>query len=794
MKKWGIGIEHEMRVRFKDSIFDLKKDIISKYFPNFKNEYIFIYSNLLLYYYDLYEVIIMKNFKKYYNGDDANKNYTRNILLKEDLLILAKNKKPYPIKDNNYFNINDMENSLNLLEYYLMVYSLYHSPLLFFSYDYEISLKEMIKEINIDNNIINNKINNKIDNKVDIIKEIEYNLNNLYNGAFELQTYNYLKNKFNKEIIKFYSVSYDDIHQNIIFEYDQNNKNINKINKGVSFEEFINSINGIIDAIRNIFNNDVTINDIGYSKFYKNLYILYSNKIPHIDTTNETSSIEFKTINYENMNYEKALNDLIELEKTFFYLINNLPIFKPLTDIFGDLIYHNIGSVKNTICIYDIFNISHYTVPEDYTGSYHIWITAPYPLDLLSESSMKTFINIHVDLANKLQLLEPILASHYTSPSYDALNNSESDSSLRQFLNNYSNYGTSDVTLMYGTKNHIVDKYYLSEKDIYNNKRFIPQPYSSQIYDNKGKNILNYDKLNTRRITNNIFKQIDKGDNESNNKINVQNYYTMIFEKTDIRPKKSLSFSNKLKYFDLGADIRTRDLSNYIYPLDKNWSKCLLMKKNKLIEVYYNKKLQKISYNRVFNKDEHKRDLLNKIGIEFRIFDHFPTSYLNQILALLVPVVLDSTKNTHKKIQFKNTYITKQFWHDEMFNIIMKGYDYKFGIKYLNALEKEFDIKLENKNSFDSSALLKTLYEKISFKHKGTLYDKMRFHSKINFFSFNKKAWLEIINKFFQSRPLLLQKIMYMNKDLSDKDIINMLGYQHNYDLTKIKNYLEDIN
>jgi hypothetical protein len=66
----------------------------------------------------------------------------------------------------------------------------------------------------------------------------------------------------------------------------------------------------------------------------------------------------------------------------------------------------------------------------------------------------------------------------------------------------------------------------------------------------------------------------------------------------------------------------------------------------------------------------------------------------------------------------------------------------------------------------------------------------MRFHSKIKFFSFNKKAWLEIINKFFQSRPLLLQKIMYMNKDLSDKDIINMLGYEHNYNLTKIKNYL----
>ena len=780
MKKWGIGIEHEMRIRFKDSIFDLKKDIILKYFPNFKNEYIFINSNLLLYYYELYEVIIMKNFKKYYNENDANKIYTKNILLKEDLITLAKNKKPYPIKDKNYFNIENIENSWNLLEYYLMVYSLYHSPLLFFSYDYKISLKDMIKDIN-----------NNINNKIDIIKEVEDNLNDLYSGTFELKTYNYLKNTFNKKIIKFYSISYDNINQNIIFEYDNESKNINK---GISLEIFINSINVIIDSIRNIFNKDVMINDIGFNKFYKNLYILYSNKIPHIDYTYETSAIEFKTINYENINYEKALNDLIELEKTFFYLINNLPVFKPLTNLFGDLIYHNIGSIKDTVCIYDIFNISYYTVPEDYTGSYHIWLTAPYSTDSFSESSMDTFINIHVDLANKLQLLEPILASHYTSPSYDALNSSESSSSLRQFLNNYSNYGTSDITLMYGTKKHNVWEYYLSEEDIYNNKRFIPQTYQSNIYDNKGKNILNYDKLTTREITNNIFKQIHKGNVESNNNIDVQNYYTMIFEKTDIRPKLSLFSNNKLKYLKLGADIRTRYLSNYIYPLDKDWTKCLLMKKNKLIEVYYNKKLKKISYNRVFDKEEHKKDLLNKIGIEFRIFDHFPTNYLNQILALLVPVVLDSTRNTHKKINFKNTYITKQFWHDEMFNIITKGYDYKFGIKYLNALEKEFDIKLENKNLFDSSTLLKTLYEKISFKHKGALYDKMRFHSKIKFFSFNKKAWLEIINKFFQSRPLLLQKIMYMNKDLSDKDIINMLGYEHNYNLTKIKNYLENIN
>ena len=733
MKKWGIGIEHEMRIRFSNFYME-------------ENKYIFIDSNTLLYYFRMYEVIIMDNNKDYYTTEEDNI-YCKSVERKKNLLELAKKKKPFPFNEN--YNSND-------LNYYLMIYSLYNAPLLFFHYIFNnkehINLKEFIND---------DKNNNK---------NLENNLQKLYNGESEKKIYSYLKILFEKKNIVNFTINFDsnELSQNIVFNYGDS---------GISFEEFINNINLHLNITRNIFDNKLIFDNIGLNKFYKNLYILYNNNIPHIDSTSQTKAIEFKTINYENINYEKVLDDLIQLEKTFFYVINHLPIFENSIKKFGDLVYHNIGSVKDTISLINIIDMNYVIIPEDYTGSYHIWITAPYkdnePFDI--------FINNHVHLANKLQLLEPILAAHYSSPSYNAFEENESESSLRQFLNEYSNNGTSDITLMYGKKNYNINYYYLSENDILNDRKFYPiNKYQSPVYDKNGNTIIYYNKLMTRRITNNIFKSIDEGDSESSD-VNIQNYFSLLFEKTKIRYKKP--------EFHLGADIRTRNLNDFIYPLSNHWIPCLLMKKNKLMEVYYNKKLNKISYERIYNEDDVKERMKNRIGIEFRIFDHFPTNYLNQIMAILVPIVLDSIKN-EKKLLFKNTYIAHQFWHNEMFNVITKGYDYTAGTKYLNTLEKEFNIKFSSKKNMHTSLILEELYNKTSKNHKGPLYNKMKYHHHINFINFNKKAWIEIINIFFKKRPKLLEKILYLNKDISNTEMINMIGKKNSYNLSKIKNYL----
>jgi hypothetical protein len=778
MKKWGIGIEHEMRIRFNTNLSELPKDIYDKYFNNVSSQYLFIDSEILLYYFDLYEVNLMINSQQYIKNNDTDI-YFDKLKMKKEISILAKNKIDFPLKDKKFFDLeNKKELSIEFLNYYILIYTLYNAPLLFFTYstnNINFSIKELID---------NNNISESLDDK----------LTYLYNGTYEKKIYNYLQNNSKNS----YTIQYSYNTIKIIFLNNKNNKN-NKYNTNNTYLlKFINNLDLYIKNIREIFDNELIVDDIGYDKFYKNLYTLYNNKIPHIDSTKNTNSIEFKTIHYENMNYEDVLNNLIDLEQTFFYTINNFPIFKKLKDTFGEFIYHNIGSAKNTISVYDIFNFNYYKIPEDYTGSYHIWITLPYSNSDRDETSMKKFIENHVNLANKLQLLEPILAAHYTSPSYNSLDNNVSKSSLRQFINPFANYGTSDITLLYGAKKHFVEYYFLSEEDIYNNVPFMPsgKKYEIQIYNNNGKNILNYNKLSSRIITNNIFMPIESGNIESDMNINIQNYFTKVFEKTKIKPimnnNNDHTIHENALFLELGADIRSKKLNEYFYPLDKEWERCFLMKKNKLIEVYYNKDLQQISYERVYDKEVHKKKLSQRVGIEFRILDHFPTKYLDQLLGVLVPIVLDSCKDI-KKIQFKNTYVAKQFWHDEMFNIITNGYEYVPGIKYLNALEKEFNIVFDNKKNVNTETILRELYIKMSKNHKSHTYNKMKFHSKINFINFNRKAWHEIIQYFFTAHPDLLKKITFLNKNSKNNNILDILERKYNRDLSKIKDYLENL-
>jgi hypothetical protein len=793
MKKWGLGIEHEMRIRFQKNTSDLDKNIIDNLFgnlgnnlENINNKYIFADSNLLYYYFRLHEVILMKNFKDFIKIDEEKK-YYESISVKLELYELAKNKKEFPYNNKKFFNIEDLANfdinkSLEYLDFYIMIYSLYNSPLLFFSYN--INNYSIIRDYK--NYIKNNILDIYQNNKNNLLSKVDDYLKKIYNNSYEFELYKLLKDIHKTDIVL--TITYNNESNipiiNVNKSFNSNSIIKNTINKN-KLEESIKIIDNYCNKIRNIFKEDISIKTY---KFYKNLYILYKNKIPEIDYSSKTVALEFKTIEYENLNYEYALSSLIDLEKTFFYVINNISIFKEYIDIFGDLVYHNIGSLGKTIVILDIVNFRYQVLSDDYSGSYHIWCTAPYS----EKMSMKKFLNIHSTLANKLQLLEPILACHYSSPSYNAFKNSknESKSSLRQFLNAYSNYGTSDVSLMNGAKKHFINKYYISENDILKNKYIVPIKNNGEnIYDINNNLIYNYNKLDTRIVTNNIFSLFEKGDNESKSNIKINNYFNLLFEKTNIR--------SKTYYLELGADIRTRDLDSFFYPLDEDWERCLLMKNKKLVEIYRNKITNELSYERIFNEEKFKQKLSSeRVGFEFRIFDHFPTIYLNQILAIMVPIVIDSVKNP-KIITFSKSYVSKQFWHDEMCNVIMNGYSYIIGDEYRKNLEKELSIKFELRENFTTEIVLKELYEKLCDKykrtHKKSIFHKMAFRSDIKFINFNKKAWKEIIKYFFQNNPNILRKVIYLNKNITNDNLYEILGREHNYNLNKIKNYIKNI-
>jgi len=781
MKKWGLGIEHEMRLRFTNKINEIPKILIKELFQNMDNNYIFIDSFTILYYFKLYEPIIMKKFEEYINTKDE-KEYYRKIMIKNDIIYRAKNKLPFPI-DNKYFfdlfSTNEIAmESIELLNFYILMYSLYHSELLFFNFNLNNEKYINFKKIfDIENilNLINTDI--KRDKIIDIIEDLLYNL---YHIDYSKVILNDLKEILSNKKINNIVIDYSN-NINVLIIYGKSNN--------FTLKDIISKIEKYIINIREIINDDnFNIKSIENHIIYKNLFLLYYNNIPVIDYSSLTSVIEFKTIYYENLNYEITLNNLIKLEETFFYVINILPVFSELTYMFGNIVYHNIGSVKNSIVIYDIYNIMYDVIDEDYTGSFHIWITAPYTRDM----KMDEFMMIHSNLSNKLQLLEPILNAHYSSPSYNvAFNNKNSKSSLRQFINKNSNYGTSDITLLNGCKKHIINEYYLSENDIINNdfKIYNKSNIKHNLYDSKGNIIINYNSLSIRSITNNIYKLFNIG-NEESNEIFLKNYFSIIFENSKIRPKNKIDSKYVL---NLGADIRTRDMNDFYYPLHKDYTRKILLKENKLHEVYYNIKTNKISYNRIYDKKEYNNLLLNRIGIEFRIFDHFPTKYLDQFLSILVPIVLDSEKIKKNIIKLKDCHIAKQYWHNEMAEAIMNGYNYKPGLQYINALEKEFNINIKNKKLLNTETIMLSLNNLLNKKYinsnKNHVYNIIKFNSKIEFINFNKIAWNEIINKYFEDNPDKLKNILIHNK--SNKNILEILEKPNNYDIKKLRNYLE---
>ena len=861
--KWGLGIEHEMRLRFEKTTHELSDENCNKYFNQCdSNKYIFINSEYVLYNFYLYEHFIQ-------NDRTLNKN---------NLFQLAKKGLPFPldiISKNTYKNIE-------LFNFYIYNYTLFNTPLLFLRYNIEENINISIETFFPYNNILETEKNDS-----SLKQRLEDGLKDLYNKKYEKEIETYLKKIFiHNPFLNFkfaYKLKLSDDNKSIHYlkipkiEFVKNNniekdniENIKKYNinntknnpkKHLKFiYKYINNFIKIYDDNQFVTNN--TSNQ--KTDQFRIIEKLYKNKIPELDKSAKTSALEFKTIDYENVNYEQTLKDLIDLETAFFDYINILPVFKPFIKHFGKIVYHNIGSANESLLINNLVHGLEYSqLEEDYTGSYHLWITCPYYQNM----PYQDFLEIHSTLANKLQLLEPLFAAHFSSPPYEFPSGlKQSKSSLRQFLNNYSSYGTSDITLLNGTEKHEIYEYYLSEYDIINNRVFrLNSPIVDKIYIKDKKNInsklkINYDGLTTRANTNNLFMEIDKGSNLSyKNMINSHtpiNYFSLLFEKTKIRPKYKYIQNNGTEIYklNLGADIRTRSFEKYIYPYNKLYIPKILFKDNKFLEVYYDPEKNHILYERPYDKSEsinkNKNINNNRIGIEFRILDHFPTIYLNQILGLLGPLVIDSIKNP-KKLKFKDTHVAKQFWHDEMFNVIIKGYEYNVSSIYKSVIEKELQIKiLINNNdqhhsenvmeSFASSRLqrlrirdiryrktggmeiskpswelLKYIYESLTHKYNHlypksvTIYQKIRYKSPINFINFNKIAWKEILYIYFEKNPFLLKKLKSYYKENNKKNednisnkqkkitnemIIDIYGEKYKYNLEKMKNYIKNLN
>ena len=151
-------------------------------------------------------------------------------------------------------------------------------------------------------------------------------------------------------------------------------------------------------------------------------------------------------------------------------------------------------------------------------------------------------------------------------------------------------------------------------------------------------------------------------------------------------------------------------------PLDDNYKKIYYPNKYKYYE-YYLDKNGNLFNKRIYDKEKYNHYLKEeRIGIEFRILDHFPTIHLDQLLSI---------------VQF-------------LVHVIINGYKHNFSKKYINKINKEFNIDIKYKK-MSSDLLLEEIFNELNKKYSKLrkfkkLLDKLKFNSKVLFLNFNEYA------------------------------------------------------
>ncbi len=809
--KWGIGIEHEMRLRFcnKLNILDIEeepllKNICKKY--NYVPEYLFVSSKMLLNLYNKYVDNIIKIY-----GNNNNTISNKNNIIKVKIKKIVQEKKEFPFNDIKFYNPKKERETLNNLYTYESEYIKQH--MIFLRFNFRFKDENDYKVDSLSANQMLYYVYN-----LSKVNDVKKNIKKIIDGTYEKQYIKLLKNK-----LKLYDFNKISVENDIITLSVNKEDTTSSI---ITFDFFKNKY--LKDLLESDINKNVIdriIEKINDKNFVNNLIKMHSNGIPHIDYSAQTEALEFKTYDHENKNYKKIVDDLMYNENVFFKLINNIPELQLLVGKYGDITYHNTGSLGKTVVLTNL-NLDFTEVIKDYAGSFHVWITIPYEKD----ESPITFVDKHANLANRLQLFEPIFASYFTSPDTEAIgdNLTHSRSSLRHFLNNYSGYGTTNIMYLYGVDQSYIKGYYLNKEDALM-ENILNVSTAGTIYDSiDDKPIYAYNLLDTRGITSRNFKFLSTfHDVKKHDTVKLNDYMMQVFNKTKIRPLKD---DMDYAYIPLGADIRTSQLNKLFYPIvTDRYKEVLIYENDKIVKHYID-----IENNKIVKKPEYDMKNYNKfmesgrVGIEFRIFDHMPTCNMMQFMALCAQLVCYSMI-CHKKLTDKDVYANQQFWHDEMAKSIINGFGYKISKKYLNIINKEFKIKIKNtnkktkknketkdaKDAKDANGMNTVLFfekfydamnAKLEKSKVHNIYDKLKINKKdVNFKNFNRYVWKYNLLLYLKNNKYKCEKIMELlksNKKNKNNEINNiatikeemreLLGKSFNQNIDKIYDVLSN--
>jgi hypothetical protein len=654
-----------------------------------------------------------------------------------------------PIMKRIFFFLDD-----KLLEI-LFEKSFYRSIISLFDYlneENNISIKNkynIFKDLNLlqkDKKIILEEVKRYLSYKFEIINYNNYEFK-LVNIKYLYEYYDFNENEYKKMISdSIYLENELDIFYGFPIFILKREINIkSKLDNKKLFSEIIKNLN------RRYLNNFMIINENEYIN--EDIKLEELNKIDkniELDFSSESKLIEIKTENYKNRTITEIVDELKETENIVIKIIKMNDCVKKLIKKYGEIRQGNYGNYRNEI-LFDINNckfdlregMSKTLIQNDYSGSFHTWITVPYT----NKTSVKEFMINQVRLGTYLQLFEPIFASIFTSNNPDLFINYDDRimSSYRFSVNQYASYGTSNLRNLFGENYYNYLYYYLTKDDFINGFE-ISKNNVSNLYNNRGDLILNYNLLENRKSLSPLYSQyrtlipnkIYKNENKK-----IDNYLNIIKKKYNIDVIKHSDF--------LGSDIRTINWSkNIIPPLKSGWYEANILENNKLIRVYcqYNDGMPiNIIYDPPYDMEKFQEILYNnRVGFEFRIWDHLPTDGMLVIMNIIGLLTVYAVNQCDEELFYG---IEHQFWHEQIADAIFYGFSAKVNKLYVDNLEKIFKIKIKNRDTLFE--VLKELIEKLDKKLvKNELYKKLGILSGLEIPNINldnfKYLWEEYLN------------------------------------------------
>ena len=376
---------------------------------------------------------------------------------------------------------------------------------------------------------------------------------------------------------------------------------------------------------------------------------------------NNTKTI-MKSLNTQSM-HDIGMKLEIVNEGAVMYLCNYNYNYSNDYEYYYDNITNNTNNTNNKLfSINKNLNLKNLKIITDSAGSYHFWITLPH-----YNTDIKKYITLlHQKAAYLLQSIEPLLIAIYGSPDprYSKKKNIYFGGSFRGGINDFANYGTSNIS-QYNNKRSLYSRKI--------NSIHIPQPHTIN-----GNHYI-------RKISN-YYKQISKSKKKSivadNNRTNKYN-----------------SISKKSKYIYLKKSMkpfinRTQNHDS-IYGLLSG--------------------IKKKIYPRIGANIRRKEKI---DGFEFRIMDHLPEKDLYNIAQnILIIACMSYELKTYNHLI---SAATNNAWNDAIVSSLLFGNQCKITHEYIDFLKSQFLLsKLDyNTNSIDVfTQLLDTCLNQFSNKN-----------------------------------------------------------------------------